>query len=81
MVNGTRLLCTILITGQKKPIVTLLNLKRNQMIGNLEPEERILNLKSEELRVELEDIYNDIEQLAFRIYMTGYNKGVQHVSE
>lgn len=51
------------------------------MIGNLEPEERILNLKSEELRVELEDIYNDIEQLAFRIYMTGYNKGVQHVSE
>lgn len=41
------------------------------MIGNLEPEERILNIQSDELQKELEEIYNDIEQLAFRIYMTG----------
>jgi hypothetical protein len=51
------------------------------MIGNLEPEERVLNLKTKELRSDLEDIYNDIESLAFRIYMTGYNKGIEHVSE
>jgi len=48
------------------------------MIGNLEPEERILNIQSDELQKELEEIYNDIEQLAFRIYMTGYNKGLKH---
>jgi len=48
------------------------------MIGNLEPEERILNVQSDELKKELEEIYDDIEQLAFRIYMTGYNKGLSH---
>lgn len=51
------------------------------MIGNLEPEERLLNLDSDELRADLEEIYNDIEQLAFRIYMTGYNKGLKHQSK
>ena len=44
------------------------------MIGNLEPEERILNVQGDELQADLETIYNEIEQLAFRIYMTGYNK-------
>lgn len=48
------------------------------MIGNLEPEERILNVQSDELKKELEEIYDDIEQLVFRIYMTGYNKGLSH---
>ena len=48
------------------------------MIGNLEPEERILNVQSDELQKELAEIYNDIKQLAFRIYITGYNKGLKH---
>tara|TARA_Y100000356_G_C11154340_1_gene232396 strand:+ start:388 stop:543 length:156 start_codon:yes stop_codon:yes gene_type:complete len=51
------------------------------MIGNLEPEERILNVQSDELQADLEAIYNEIEQLAFRIYMTGYNKGVERQSK
>lgn len=51
------------------------------MIGNLEPEERLLNLESDELQADLAEIYNDIEQLAFRIYMTGYNKGLKQQSK
>lgn len=51
------------------------------MIGNLEPEERLLNLESDELQADLAEIYNDIEQLAFRIYMSGYNKGLKQQSK
>ena len=51
------------------------------MIGTLEPEERILNVQGDELQADLETIYNEIEQLAFRIYMTGYNKGVERQSK
>ena len=51
------------------------------MIGNLEPEERLLNLESDELQADLAEIYNDIERLAFRIYMTGYNKGLKQQSK
>tara|TARA_B100002019_G_C21040774_1_gene484368 strand:+ start:562 stop:717 length:156 start_codon:yes stop_codon:yes gene_type:complete len=51
------------------------------MIGNLEPEDSVLNLEGEELQADLDKIYSEIEQLAFRIYMTGYNKGLDHKSK